>query len=294
MRILVTGASGQLGPFLLDELIAAGHEPIAWSGSTTAHRGPVAIRPVDLADPAALAAALDAADPDAILHAAAISQAAAVLRDPHRAEAVNVDSTRQIADWCARRDRRLVFTSTDLVFDGTRGMYREADPAESVLAYGRTKRRAEDYVTVLPLGLVARLSLLYGPKRGDRDGFFDRSIASIRTGVPQSFFADEFRTPLDYPTAARALVLLVADPRPTGLLHLGGPERMSRHDLMRRSTIALGLDPALVVANLRSDAPMAEPRPADVSLDTGRLREWLPTLNRPSVEQAVRGRYGFY
>ncbi len=287
MRILVTGASGQLGAFLLDELIKTDHAPIAWSGTTTVHRGPVAIRPVDLADPAALAAALDAADPDAILHAGAISQSAAVHRDPHRAEAVNVDATRQIADWSARNNRRLVFTSTDLVFDGNRGMYREDDPAEPVLAYGRTKRRAEGVVTALPLGLVARLSLLYGPKRGDRDSFFDRSIASIRTGVPQSFFADEFRTPLDYPTAARALVLLAADPRATGLLHLGGPERMSRHDLMRRAAIALGLDPSLVVANLRSDALMAEPRPADVSLDTTRLAALLPDLSRPTVEAAV-------
>ena len=70
---------------------------------------------------------LDATDPDVIFHAAAISAADAVFRNPAEGWAVNVAGTRALAAWCRDHDRRLVFTSTDLVFDGARSWYREDD-----------------------------------------------------------------------------------------------------------------------------------------------------------------------
>ena len=96
--------------------------------------------------------------------------------------------------------------------------------------------------------MVARLSLLYGPSRSGREGYFDRTTAALRAGLPQAFFIDEHRTPLDYATAARILVRLAESETP-GLFHLGGPERLSRFELMRRAATALGIDPILVRPN---------------------------------------------
>ncbi len=110
-----------------------------------------------------------------------MSAADAVRLDPTRASAINVDATRRIADWSDRHDRRLVFTSTDLVFDGSRPWNREDDPAEPILAYGRTKRLAESAVLGVSKGIVARLSLLYGPTRCGRPSFFDQAIRAIRS-----------------------------------------------------------------------------------------------------------------
>jgi dTDP-4-dehydrorhamnose reductase len=286
MRVLLTGASGQLGAYLVDRLIAAGHDPIAWSGTAAGRRGDVPLIRVDLVDPAATSRALAAADPELILHAAGISSAEAVLRDPQQAHSVNIEATARLADWCARRDRRLVYTSTDLVFDGRRSWYREDDPAEPILAYGRTKRAAEPHVEAVPRGLVARISLLYGPSRCGRPAYFDRTIAALRRNEPQTFFEDEYRTPLDLATAAEVLVRL-AGSGATGVVHVGGAERVSRFALIRRAATALGLDPELVRANRRADAALPEPRPADVSLDTTRLAGLLPGLTRPTIEQAV-------
>ncbi len=288
MRILLTGASGQLGAYLIDRALAAGHEPVAWSGTTAGRRGDVELIPVDLTDPGATAGALDAADPAAVIHAAAISSAEAVRLDPDRARAVNVEATGRIADWCARRRRRLVFTSTDLVFDGSRAWNREDDPARPILAYGRTKREAEPAVLAVPGGVVARVSLLYGPGRGGRPTFFDRALAAIRRGEPQSFFEDEYRTPLDLATAATILVRLAGSDL-SGLYHVAGAERMSRFDLIRRAAGAAGLDVALVRANRRGDVPLPEPRPADASLDTSKLAGAFPDLARPTPEGASAG-----
>jgi dTDP-4-dehydrorhamnose reductase len=286
MRVLLTGASGQLGAYLVDHLVAAGHDLVAWSGTEAGHRGGVPLVPVDLADPEATGRALTAADPGVILHAAAVSTADAVRRDPERGRIVNVEATRRLAEWCARRERRMVYTSTDLVFDGSRAWNREDDPADPVLAYGRTKRVAEPSVLAAPRGLVARVSLLFGPSRSGRAASFDRTVAALRRGEPQTLFADEFRTPLDLATAARILVLL-AGSDVVGLLHVAGIERVSRYELILRAAKALGIDPAPVRANLQGDVALAEPRPADVSLDTSRLAALFPVLRRPTIEEAV-------
>jgi dTDP-4-dehydrorhamnose reductase len=286
MRVLLTGASGQLGAYLVDRLVAAGHDLVAWSGTASGHRGGVPLVSVDLANPGATGHALAAADPGVILHTAAVSTAEAVRRDPARGRIVNVEATGQLAAWCARHGRRMVYTSTDLVFDGSRAWNREDDPTEPILAYGRTKRAAEPFVLAVPGGLVARVSLLFGPSRSGRASPFDRTMDALRRGEPQTLFADEFRTALDLATAAEILVLL-AGSDVAGLLHVAGTQRVSRHGLILRAARALGLDPGLIRANLQGDVALAEPRPADVSLDTSRLAALFPDLRRPTIEEAV-------
>ena len=288
MKILVTGASGQLGAYLLDELARSGHQVVGWSGAKPERRDGFDLVPVDLTDLDAAEAALDRVDPGAIIHLAAISSAEAVRLDRARAEVVNVASTRRLAEWAESRQRRFVFTSTDLVFAGTRPLNREDDPAEPVLAYGQTKRLAEQAVLAFPSSTVARIPLLFGPSRCGRASFFDRAVVAIRQGEPQTYFEDEFRTPLDYGSAARGLATLALSDV-AGLIHLAGRERLSRFDLMRRAAVALGLDADLVRANRQSDVPFAEPRPADVSLATTRWQSLFPAAPWPSLEDALAG-----
>jgi dTDP-4-dehydrorhamnose reductase len=221
-----------------------------------------------------------------VIHAAAMSATEEVFRDPERGRAINVGGTDALAGWCRDHRRRLIFTSTDLVFDGSRGWYREEDEVSPIAEYGRTKAAAEQLVLGLAGGVVARLSLLFGPSLSAHDSFFDRAVAALRGGQPAVFFDDEYRTPLDYATAARALVGL-AQVDFQGIVHVAGRERMSRHELMTRAASVLGLDPALVRANRKADLTLPEPRPTDVSLVTSRLDRLLPELDRPSIERAV-------
>ncbi|MGE3822221.1 MAG: NAD(P)-dependent oxidoreductase [Isosphaeraceae bacterium] len=291
MRVVLTGASGQLGSYVAGRLIAAGHEVWAWSGGATGERAGVPLRPVDLTDAGAVERALREADPAVVIHAAALSTAEGVRRDPERAWKVNVEATARLADWCARKGRKLIHTSTDLVFNGLGSFRQEDDPAEPILAYGRSKREAEPAVLSSPGGLVARMSLMFGPSRAGRPTYLDQTAEALRRGEPQTFFEDEYRTPLDFDTAAEALTRLAAS-EAAGLLHIAGSERMSRFELVRRFATTMGLDPRLVGANRQRDVTFPEPRPADVSLDTTRLAALLPDLERPSVESAIRSLWG--
>ncbi|MFO0953676.1 MAG: SDR family oxidoreductase [Isosphaeraceae bacterium] len=293
MRILLTGASGQLGSYLTGVLKARGVDLVAWSGREAGERFGVPLRPVDLADPEGLDSALNEANPSVVIHAAALSTIEGVRLDPEYARAVNVRATGRIAEWCATHRRRLVYTSTDLVFDGKRpgGSYAEDDPTAPLTAYARSKWEGEASVLASPGGLVARMCLMYGPALGGRENYFDRTVAGLRSGTPQTFFSDEFRTPLPLPTAAEILFrLALSDVQ--GVLHVGGPERMSRDELGRRIARGIGAVPGLVRSNRQSDIVFPEPRAADVSLDTRKLRSLLPDLAWPTVEEAVAGMVG--
>ena len=100
-------------------------------------------------------------------------------------------------------------------------------------------------------------------------------------------FADEWRTPLDLATAAKALVALAASDE-TGIFHVGGPERLSRLEMGQRLARGLGLDARSVRAARRSGVPAPEPRPEDVSLDSSRFRRAFAGLAFPSFEEALR------
>ncbi len=287
MRIVLTGATGRIGAYMREPLSSRGWDVVAWSGASAGTWGGAATTLVDMTDALAIERELDRADPDAVVHLAAVSDAEAVRRDPARARVVNVEAVAAVAEWCARNDRRLVFASTDMVFSGAKPFWTEADEPSPVLAYGDSKRGGERAALGAPDSVVARLSLLYGPTRNDRATFFDHAVARLRDGEPRTFFIDEFRTPLDYATAAEVLARLVESPY-RGPLHVGGPERLSRYELMTRVARGLALDASLVRPDSRADASFPEPRPTDVSLDTSRLAVLFPDLERPSVEEAVR------
>src|SRR4029077_7798336 len=98
---------------------------------------------VELTSEQTVLAAVGEAEPELIVHAAAISAADEVRNDPAKGHAVNVEGTRTLVRWCQVHGRRLLFTSTDLVFDGSSSWYREQDEPRPILAYGRTKAKAE-------------------------------------------------------------------------------------------------------------------------------------------------------
>jgi dTDP-4-dehydrorhamnose reductase len=286
MRVLVTGASGQLGAYVIDELTRASLDVAAWSGSRTGNQGGVLLQPVNLNDVDHVATAFLGLRPSIVIHAAALSSAAQCFRDPQRATSVNVQGTALLAELSGRVSARFVYVSTDLVFDGQTGSYRESDLPSPLSVYGRTKAQAERLVLEIPSAMVARLSLMYGPTRTGRPAFFDHQLAAIRNRRPLRLFEDEWRSPLDLTSAARALVC-VAQSDYSGLLHVGGPNRMSRLEMGQRIAACLGYDPGSIIAATRSSSAFAEPRPRDCSLDSSRWRALFPDHPWPVLEQAT-------
>ncbi|MBI5433148.1 MAG: SDR family oxidoreductase [Planctomycetes bacterium] len=239
---------------------------------------------------------LDDLAPARIVCCAALARISECERDPARAEAVNVELPRSLARWCAARGARLVHVSTDLVFGAsspTSGGFVESDPTAPISVYGASKARGE--VAVLsadPHALVVRLPLLFGDSGGRALGASDSLVAAVRAGEQPMLFRDEWRTPLDASNAAEALIEL-ADSRASGILHVGGPVRLSRVELGHLVLRAAGKKSAelygLVRAGTRAEAGLAATRPCDVALDTTRALEHLSvTLLAPREALARR------
>jgi dTDP-4-dehydrorhamnose reductase len=285
-QLLVTGASGQLGSYLLRELCRRGTPAAAWSGSRTGPLFGVPLRPVDLTDPNAIATAFRKDRPEVVIHTGALARVADCFHDPERAHRLNTEGSAVLAGLAGAAGARLVYVSTDLVFDGERGRYRENDVAAPVSVYGHTKLAAEETVRRVPRSLIVRVSLLFGPSLNGRPSFFDEQIAALRAGRPVMLFIDEWRTPLSLATAARALVEL-AHSDVTGVLHVGGPERLSRWEMGQRLADFLGADPSALVAAQRDQLPAPEARPRDTSLDSSGWRGLFPGSRWPTYAEAL-------
>jgi dTDP-4-dehydrorhamnose reductase len=287
MRLLITGASGQLGSYLLRELRSRDVTLTGWSGTRAEALFGVPLQPVNLADPDQLFAAFQAARPEVIIHAAAITTVAGCYQAPDQARRTNTDATVRLVELAAAAGARLLYLSTDLVFDGDKGAYREDDMPAPLSVYGRTKLAAEQSVLAYARGVVLRVSLLFGPTLVGRPTFFDDQVRALRHGQPVRLFTDEWRTPVSVLTAAQA-VLAIAASSFTGLLHLGGPERLSRLEMGRRLALHLDADPSVLVSTTRSSAAAPEPRPRDVSLDSSRWRNLFPQQPWPTWTDALK------
>jgi len=209
---------------------------------------------------------------------------------PGLARALNVDFPRDVARVCAAIATRLVLVSTDLVFGAEAPPppgFDESARAAPLAHYGRTKAEGEEAVLdAHPGALVVRLPLLFGDSGGRALGASDRVLHAAERGERPAMFTDEWRTPLDVACAASALVEL-AHGAIAGILHVAGPERMSRHELALRALVAAGASRAEALAGIagttRRDAGMESSRPEDVSLDGSRARSLLRTkLEGPS------------
>ena len=280
--VVVTGASGLLGAYVSVALSRRRAPFFGWSGTKEvpwAHR-------VELTDEDAVARAFDEAAPSVVVHCAAMSAASDCARDPDRARAVNVDATARLARSCDAAGARLVLVSTDLVFDGEHAPYDE-DAARSPLSvYGRTKADAEDAALAAGDACVVRVSLLFGATVGPRLGFFDQQTRAIERGDAMTLFDDEWRTPLSLASAAEGL-LLVAASDARGVLHLAGPERMTRLVMGQRLAATLGRDASTLRAASRTSAA-GEPRARDVSLSTRKFCEAFPSWRTGTYEAEIK------
>ena len=184
MLVLVIGASGFIGRYLVRRLSGAlGHEVTGTFLSGSLAQDGHTWRQVQITDPAALDQVFRHSQPNAVVHLAAMADVSTAERDQAGATAINVTASSTIAGLCQKYDARLVFVSTEYVFDGARGFYREDETPRPITHYGRTKWEAEQEVERLsPDSAVVRTSIVYGWPAPGRRNFVPWLIERLRAG----------------------------------------------------------------------------------------------------------------
>jgi dTDP-4-dehydrorhamnose reductase len=231
--------------------------------------------------PAAVSAAFEAIVPHVVIHAAAIGDIDLCEKEPNAARIMNVDLTRSVTECCARRGARLIYLSSDNVFDGTRGNYTEGDVPSPINEYARTKAASEAIVAAgVADSVIARVALVMGfALLGGGNSFLERTIPMLREGRTIYVPPEEIRSPIDVVTLGRALLELAAtDFR--GIIHLVGSEALDRVSLTGRLAGRFGFSPELVVPRSPGAIAGRAPRPRDVSLNNAKARSILKTPMR--------------
>lgn len=256
MRVLVTGAGGQVGT----ELVAAldHHEVVGLTHGD-----------LDVGDRAAVHAAVAAAAPDAVAHAAAWTAVDACEGDPDRAYRVNALGTRFVAEAARDAGAHLVYVSTDYVFDGTKAdPYLEWDPPSPRSVYGRSKLGGEHEVDAT--GTVVRTSWVCGRHGAN----MVKTILRLAAGDgPLRFVADQRGHPTFADDLAAMIVRLVEERR-TGTFHVTNQGAVSWFEFAGAVLAAAGHDTARLepIATADLDPPRPAPRPANSMLDNAALR----------------------
>ena len=278
-RVLVTGASGLLGGRLA-ALLARSADVVGGRHREAVPDG-LPVVPLDLLADASVDAAFDAVRPSAVLHSAALSNPDVMEDTPEVARAHNVDGTARVARAARRHGARLVALSTDLVLGGDRAWSDERVPANPLLVYGRTKYDGEVAALAECDGaVVVRVPLVVGRGNGPRRTASETILEGLRAGRPLRLFTDQYRTPVD-PESLVDLIERLLVSTLTGLVHAGGPERVSRHELGVRVARVFGLPEGGLVPVRQEEVQLGASRPADTSLDISRARRELGWEPRP-------------
>jgi dTDP-4-dehydrorhamnose reductase len=259
-KILVIGASGLVGSRILARL---GKRALGtYCSQPRAH-----LQLVDVTDADTVDDEVDALRPTAIVLTAAYTHVDGCEQDPVRSHAVNVQGTRNVARAAARNGSRLVFLSSDYVFDGQHGPHDLFAKPAPINVYGRHKLEAERIVAgEVASYAIVRSCNVYGY---DPDGK-NFVMAVYRCGIE----GRSLRVPVDQwgnPTCAddlAAAVDKVVGYRDSGVFHVAGPDYVERLSWAWRTAEVLGLDPGFIQGVSTRDLRQPARRPLNAGLDS--------------------------
>lgn len=261
MRVLITGAAGQLGHDTALACGAAGDDVLAMT------RGDL-----DVSSRDAVMGVVTSWRPDAVIHCAAWTAVDACESDPDRAFADNALAVRWVAEACHRVDAHLVHISTDCVFDGTKpAPYHEWDVPNPGSVYGASKLAGEREAMALGAGAaVVRTSWVCGEQGNNMVKTIMR-LAKERPAL--SFVDDQIGHPSLCADVAPMLRRIAVDRR-SGIHHVTNQGAVSWYEFARTVVAAMGKSPDIVSPITTADLQPPRPaqRPANSVLDNVVLR----------------------
>ena len=250
-RVLITGANGLVGQELVALMSLHPDFDVLATGRDDASKvpgGSFGYTPLDLTDHKEVKDLLLNFTPDVVINCAAMTHVDTCEKERKACWCVNVEAVENLARCCQVIGAKLVHVSTDFVFDGLEGPYREEDRPDPVNFYGKSKLAAENAIRKAGLSnwAIARTVLVYGTGHElTRSNFVLWVINQLTQGNKIRIVDDQWRTPTYAPDLAQGLHKLVRyDKR--GVYHLSGREFMSVHDLAHRVANVFDLNAALI------------------------------------------------
>ncbi|MCE2845610.1 MAG: SDR family oxidoreductase [Sphingobacteriales bacterium] len=246
MNILITGANGLLGQKLVLRLCTEANVVLFATG-----RGPCRIRSAtgftyleaDLLDKSTLERLFEEVRPDCVIHTAAMTDVDACERDPAACQLNNTDCVRLLTELCNANGTHFIHLSTDFVFDGRNGPYREEDPIGPLSEYARSKAAAEEVVREAGIPwTIIRTMIIYGVTDDQqRSNVVLWTKRSLEEGKDIRVISDQYRGPTLAEDLANACATAALN-TVTGLFHVSGREVLSILEIAQRTARFFNLD----------------------------------------------------
>lgn len=271
-RVLVIGGTGLVGNALVRTWQKRGARVV---GATYHCHPGEHFRRLDMQDAGSVAELIAEVEPNLVAVPAANPHVDYCELNPHETRRTNVEGTINVARACQAAGVRMIFFSSDYVFDGEKGLYKETDKPCPINEYGRQKAEAEAAVLSLnPANLVLRTSGAYG-WQWEQKNFVLQIVNKLRLGQAVKVVSD-----IRYnPTYVENLAEVTADlaSGAGGIYHVVGADTVARAEFARRAARAFGLDESLIEGVPGAQFQSPTPRPKESGLDTGKARRAAST-----------------
>lgn len=260
MRVLITGITGFLGPYLNSALLECGERDVVGTA-----RGFGPNLSCDLTNAAAVKSLMETVNPDIVVHAAAMTNVDECQKDPVKAWATNVEATKYIVQYMPLRGK-LIYISTDMVYSGPGPHSVDGDTVNPVNVYGMTKYMGELEALKFPNSLVLRTNM-YGVSKGNnrKSSFVDFLLGAFKSEAPINIFTDLQFSPIYVETLAERIAEMA-------LTSVKGTYNLSASDGMPKSRFAmliaskLGYPIPFVTPSESDNIPGRAPRPKDTRM----------------------------
>jgi dTDP-4-dehydrorhamnose reductase len=274
-EVIITGSTGLLGRGLLATSPESVNTYPVYSKNTPPEDGHKYKR-VDISNLVEVLALFKEIKPSIIIHAASIGNVDYCEKNPEEAKKVNITGTQNIVKACNEFGTRLIFISTNAVFDGTKAPYTETSTTNPVNYYGETKSIGEKMVLeASPDDVVVRMTLIYGWNNANqRSNAVTWLLDKLRRNEPTKLVDDTYVNPIYNLQAAEAIWRII-DLDINGIINMAGKDRVNRYKFGVEIAEAFGYDPKLLTAVSSDYFPGIAKRMPDTSFDTSKMIKTL-------------------
>ena len=281
MRILITGAFGQLGHSLQSVLSKKSNYELICTGRRI-KKGQEGI-PLDIRNQVALKEIINTTDPDILINLASMTNVDACELNPKLAGEINVAGLQHI---CDSFKGKIIHLSTDYVFDGTSGPYKEDDPLNPISIYGKTKLASEHILLEKNIkNLVIRGNVLYDYSPHTSASFLNWVVSSLKNNQEIKVVEDQFNNPT-WTRSMSDIIELSIENDLEGIIHWGDSVHISRFEFAKLIAKKFSLNESLIKPVLTSELNQPARRPLQSGLSTEKLVNMLDIIP-PSIDDCL-------